>query len=80
MTSCLRDYWPEYVIEGAGSLARVHDFRIRIHRASDASGITCDALDRGPGMEAGGDGNRHELNGIALIYSPWGTRSCAPQE
>jgi hypothetical protein len=50
-------------------LARLHDFRIRIHRASDASGVTCDALDRGPGMQAGSDRNRHELNGHWLSYS-----------
>ena len=68
MTSCLRDYWPEYLIEAAGLRAfMISAFVFTVLLMHPGSPVTLWIAD--PACEAGSDRNRHELTGHWLIYS-----------
>ena len=76
MTSCLRDHWPEYLIEAAGlglfMISACVFTVLLMHPASPVALWIADPIRKRAliGMAMG-------LTAIALIYSPWGKRSGA---
>jgi aquaporin Z len=76
MTNCLRDHWPEYLIEAAGLgvfMISACVFTILLmHPASPVALWITDPLWKRVAM-----GIAMGLTAIALIYSPWGQRSGA---